>query len=209
MLLEIIGTIVGLLYLWLEYKASIYLWIVGIIMPAIYIFVFFDAGLYADFAINVYYLLAAVYGWVMWKKSKYVQITTDGGKYEEMREREDMQPFKSLFSAYSVYRKLIFKLLITFILLFVAIAWILILFTDSDVPWFNAFNTSLSVIGMWMLAKKYIEQWWIWIVADVACAALYAYKDLHFTAVLYAFYAIIAIFGYRKWKAMLRKADNR
>ena len=65
--LEIIGTIVGLVYLWLEYRASIYLWIASIIMPAIYIFVYYEAGLYADFGINVYYLGAAVYGWLVWK----------------------------------------------------------------------------------------------------------------------------------------------
>ena len=65
--LEIIGTLIGLLYLWLEYRASIYLWIAGIIMPAIYIFVYYRAGLYADFGINIYYLLAAVYGWLVWK----------------------------------------------------------------------------------------------------------------------------------------------
>ena len=62
--LEIIGTLIGLLYLWLEYRASIYLWIAGIIMPAIYVFVYYRAGLYADFGINIYYLLAAVYGWL-------------------------------------------------------------------------------------------------------------------------------------------------
>lgn len=58
--LEIIGTVVGILYLWLEYRASIYLWIAGIIMPAVYIFVYYDAGLYADFGINIYYLGAAI-----------------------------------------------------------------------------------------------------------------------------------------------------
>lgn len=61
--LEMFGTVVGLVYLWLEYRASIYLWIAGIIMPAIYIFVYYKAGLYADFGINIYYLIAAVYGW--------------------------------------------------------------------------------------------------------------------------------------------------
>lgn len=71
--LEIIGTIVGLVYLWLEYRASIYLWIAGIIMPAIYIFVYYDAGLYADFGINIYYLGAAVYGWMMWKYGSFVR----------------------------------------------------------------------------------------------------------------------------------------
>ena len=66
--LEITGALVGLIYLWLEYRASIYLWIAGIIMPAIYIFVYYRAGLYADFGINIYYLLAAVYGWIVWMR---------------------------------------------------------------------------------------------------------------------------------------------
>ena len=65
--LEVLGTIVGLAYLWLEYKASIYLWIASIIMPAIYIFVYYEAGLYADFGINIYYLGATIYGWWVWK----------------------------------------------------------------------------------------------------------------------------------------------
>jgi len=77
MTLELIGTLVGLAYLWLEYKASIYLWIASIIMPAIYIFVYYEAGLYADFGINIYYLGAAVYGWWVWKYGK---------KPEEMKE---------------------------------------------------------------------------------------------------------------------------
>ena len=73
--LEIIGTLVGLLYLWLEYRASIYLWIAGIIMPAVYIFVYYDAGLYADFGINIYYLGAAIYGWMMWKYGAVLRRT--------------------------------------------------------------------------------------------------------------------------------------
>ena len=64
--LEIFGTLVGLVYLWLEYRANIYLWIAGVVMPAIYIFVYYKAGLYADFGINIYYLIAAVYGWFFW-----------------------------------------------------------------------------------------------------------------------------------------------
>ena len=56
---------------------------------------------------------------------------------------------------------------------------------------------------MWMMARKYIEQWWIWIIVDIASAALYVYKDLDFTAALYALYAIIAYFGYKKWKKLM------
>ena len=153
--LEIIGTLVGLLYLWLEYRASIYLWIAGIIMPAIYIFVYYNAGLYADFGINIYYLGAAIYGWTMWKYGAFLRI--------------------------------------------------LINFTDSNVPWLDSFTTALSIVGMWMLARKYVEQWWAWIGVDAVSTGLYIYKGLDFTAALYGLYTIIAIFGYFKWKKMMKQ----
>lgn len=192
-MLEIIGTIVGIIYLWLEYKASIYLWIAGIIMPAIYIFVFFDAGLYADFAINIYYLLAAIYGWTMWKYEHRF------GKNNNNNEADNETQITS------TPHRLILPLAITFTLTFFLIATTLIHLTDSSVPWANAFTTALSVIGMWMLAKKYVEQWLVWIVVNTTCTALYLHMNLHFTAALYLLYAIIAIFGYRKWKTLMTK----
>ena len=143
--LEIFGTIVGLVYLWLEYRASIYLWIAGIVMPAIYIFVYYKAGLYADFGINIYYLIAAIYGWVFWmwggEKSKDLPIIHTPGKC-----------YLPLF--------------LVFVVSFLGIAWILIAYTDSNVPWLDSFTTALSIVGMWMLARKYIEQWWILSAAD-------------------------------------------
>lgn len=185
MTLEVIGTLVGLVYLWLEYKASIYLWAASIIMPAIYIFVYYEAGLYADFGINIYYLGAAVYGWWVWKF---------GNKTDSQQELPiTYMPKQSWLKAALIYLVSQF-----------GIAWILINFTDSNVPWWDAFTTALSVVGMWMLARKYIEQWWVWMVADVVCTGLYIYKDLYFTAVLYAFYAIISFFGYRKWKQLMQ-----
>lgn len=184
MALEVIGTIVGLVYLWLEYKASIYLWIASIIMPAIYIFVYYDAGLYADFRINIYYLGAAVYGWLVWRF---------GNKSKAQKELPiTRMPMKSWLKVSMVY--IVAQLLI---------AWILIEYTDSNVPWWDAFTTALSVVGMWMLARKYLEQWWVWIVVDVVCVGLYIYKELFFTAGLYAFYAIIAIFGWLNWKRLM------
>ena len=69
--------------------------------------------------------------------------------------------------------------------------------------WFDSFTTALSIVGMWMLAHKYLEQWLAWIAVDVVSSGLYVYKELYFTAVLYAVYAIIAIFGYIKWKQLM------
>ena len=94
-------------------------------------------------------------------------------------------------------------LLLVFLAGFFGIAWILIRFTDSNVPWLDSFTTALSIIGMWMLARKYVEQWWAWIVVDVVCCGLYIYKELYFTSALYGLYSIIAIFGYFKWKQMM------
>ena len=193
--LEIIGTIVGLVYLWLEYRASIYLWIAGIIMPAIYIFVYYDAGLYADFGINIYYLGAAVYGWMMWKYGSFVR------RKLHLHIKEGLQelPITRMPIKYCL------PLGIVFVVTFVGIAWILIRFTNSNVPWLDSFTTALSIVGMWMLARKYVEQWWAWIVVDIVSAGLYVYKDLNFTAGLYALYTIIAIFGYFKWKRMMER----
>lgn len=186
MALEIIGTLIGLVYLWLEYRASIYLWIASIIMPAVYLFVYYDAGLYADFGINIYYLLAAVYGWWVWK---YGNKEKQGEELPITR-----MPRGKWKMAAAMF--LVFQLLI---------AWILIRYTDSNVPWCDAFTTALSMVAMWMLARKYLEQWLVWIVVDVVSVALYLYKGLFFTAGLYALYAIIAVYGYWNWKNMMEQ----
>ena len=184
MALEILGTIVGLLYLWLEFRASIYLWLVSIVMPAIYLFVYYDAGLYADCAINIYYFVAALYGWAVW---------TYGVKGDQHAE----------LPITHVPRSKMLSAAVVFVLVFVCIAWVLLRYTDSNVPWCDAFTTSLSIIGMWMLARKYLEQWWVWLVVDVACVGLYLYKELYFTSVLYALYAVVAVFGWMNWKKLM------
>lgn len=192
--LEITGTLVGLLYLWLEYRASIYLWIAGIVMPAIYIFVYYDAGLYADFGINIYYLGAAVYGWMMWKYGSFL-------RRKILRRRTEAQERE--LPVTRMPRRYLLPLAVVFAVALVGIAGILINFTDSNVPWLDSFTTALSIIGMWMLARKYVEQWWAWIGVDVVSCGLYIYKGLDFTAALYGLYTIIAIFGYFKWKRMM------
>ena len=187
-MLEILGVTTGIIYLWLEYRASIYLLIAGMIMPAIYIFIYYDAGLYADFGINIYYLVIAIYGWLAWKT---------GFRISGTKKRDGGMPISR------TPKKVWAKMSVVYIATQISIAWILINYTDSTVAWADSFTTALSIVGMWMLARKYIEQWWVWCVVDVASSALYIYKGLHFTALLYAVYAIIAIFGYYKWKKMI------
>lgn len=210
--LEILGTIVGLVYLWLEYRASIYLWIAGIVMPAIYIFVYYKAGLYADFGINIYYLIAAIYGWFFWmwghRKQKADSMsdtssadTSSAGTSSATPSSGDSKP-KDLPIVHTPW-KCYLPLFAVFVVAFIGIAQILIHYTDSNVPWLDSFTTALSIVGMWMLARKYVEQWFAWILVDVVCFGLYIYKDLYFTSALYGLYSIIAIFGYFKWKKLM------
>lgn len=189
--IEIIGTLVGIIYLWLEYRASIYLWMASIIMPAIYLYVYYNAGLYADFGINIYYLLIALYGWAAWRYGFHLF----GSKKKEEKELAITHTPKRVWG----------KLALTYIAAQCAITYILVNYTDSTVPWWDSFTTALSIVGMWMLARKYIEQWWVWLVVDAVSAWLYIYKGLYFTAVLYAVYAIISIFGYFKWRKLMQK----
>ena len=191
--IEILGTAVGIVYLWQEYHASIHLWITSIIMPAIYLYVYYNAGLYADFGINIYYLVIALYGWMAWRYNF------------SLRDRKSN--CKELTISHIEKRRLP-VLAVLFLLLWAGIALILTNFTDSTVPLSDAFTTSLSIVGMYMLARKYVEQWCVWLVVDIASSALYIYKELYFTAVLYAVYAIIAIFGYSKWKQMINYEND-
>lgn len=182
-ILEMIGAAVGLAYLWLEYRASVWLWLASIIMPAIYIFVYYESGFYADMGINVYYLAASVYGWGVW--------ATKGS-------REKPMPITR------TPKKHILPLSAVAVAAFAVIAWILINFTDSTVPYGDSFTTALSIVALWMLARKYVEQWLVWLAVDVVCAGLYFYKGLYPTAGLYALYSVIAVAGYFKWKKMMQ-----
>ena len=191
-IIEIAGVVIGLVYLYLEYKASIHLWIVSIIMPAIYLYIFFRAGLYADVGINLYYLLIALYGWAAWKYSFRLFGDKDNRASEELRISH-------------ATRKDWLKAGVGYLFAQLLIACALANFTDSDVVWADSFVAALSIVGMWMLARKVIEQWWVWLVVDLASVGLFAYKDLYFTATLYLLYAVIAIFGYKKWEKLMQE----
>ena len=183
LLLDITGTIIGLWYLWLEYRASIRLWLVGIIMPALYLVIYYRAGLYADFGLQVYYLLAALYGWTAWKN------------------KPADQPEKPITS---MPRRHLLHSAGAAVVLWAAIYIVLRVCTDSDVALCDSYVNALSIVALWMLARKYVEQWFMWIVIDAVSAALYVYKGIPFTAGLYALYAVIAVLGYLKWKKMMQ-----
>ena len=100
-------------------------------------------------------------------------------------------------------RRLVLPWLLIIAAIWAVIYWLLVTYTNSNVPLADSFTTALSIVGIWALAHKYLEQWFIWIAVDVVTSALYFYKDIPFKASLYALYVIIAIFGYIKWRKMI------
>lgn len=184
-IVEIIGTLSGLLFLYLEIKQNKWLWPVGLLTSVMYIYVFFVAKLYADMSLQFYYVFISIYGWILWSRGK--------------RQQEKELPVVRLNMSLSL------KLIVASIAIYALIAFILVNFTDGSVPYWDAFTTALSIVATWMLARKILEQWLVWIVVNSVSLGLYIYKDLNFTAVLFFFYTTMAVVGYLQWKKdMLR-----
>lgn len=179
--LEIFTTVLGLVYLYFEYKASIWLWLLGIIMPMIDIYLFATNGMYAYAFISFVFVVVAVYGVLNWKF---------GGKNHTER----------LITRMTL--KKICRYLIATLILFWGSYEVLVTFTDSEVPVMDSFTTAASFVGVFALAYKYVEQWIVWIVVDLISVILFVHQGLPFRAALYAFYVLVAIQGYRKWNKM-------
>ena len=180
--LDITTTVLGLAYIILEYKASLWMWLAGFLMQALGIVLYYQKGLYADCGMEFYYLAMTVYGYWRWIHGS--------------REKQE-QPIRHF------PRKLVLPWLLLIAAVWAVIYWLLVTFTNSNVPLADSFTTALSIVGIWALAHKYLEQWFIWIAVDAVTCVLYYYKDIPFKASLYALYVIIAILGYLKWKTMM------
>ena len=190
--LDIFTTVLGLVYILLEYRASIWLWVVGIIMPALDIWLYWSHGLYGDAGMAVYYTIAAIYGYAVWK----------WGKKHNQKDQEEL-PITSM------RKSLYLPTLLFFVAAWAATYYILVTFTNSTVPLQDSFTNALSFVGLWALARKYIEQWFFWIIVDAVCFYLYIIKGIPFKAGLYGLYVIIAVAGYFKWKKMMTIKKGR
>lgn len=180
--LDLLTTVLGLLYIWLEYRASIALWLVGIVMPALDIVLYWQHGLYGDSAMACYYTAAAVYGYAAWR----------WGTGERRELAISHMPLRLYLPTFGF-----------FLVAWGATYYVLATWTNSTVPVLDAFTNALSFVGLWALARKYIEQWAFWIVVDAVCCALYVQKDIPFKAALYGLYVAIAVAGYFKWRRMM------
>lgn len=225
--LDIVTTILGLIYLVLEYRASIALWVVGIVMPAMDIYLYWSHGLYGDAGMAVYYTLAAIYGYAVWKfgakwkrmlKRKASGVTGSNAASNAAVSDKAVDSDGSCSAVDAVGgsseelpitffpRRLILRTLGFFLLAWAATYYVLVAYTNSTVPLLDAFTNALSFVGLWALARKYVEQWLFWIAVDVVCCYLYVVKGIPFKAGLYGLYVVIAVMGYIKWKGLAKKA---
>ena len=189
--LDITTTLLGLAYILLEYYASVWLWPVGFVMQVLGIVLYYEKGLYADCGMELYYIGMTCYGFYAWTRG---------------HRQDSQQPAQGTDRPITHFdRRLVLPWTLITAVLWASIWYLLAYHTDSRVPVADSFTTALSIVGIWALARKFLEQWLIWIVVDVVTCCLYFYKDIPFKASLYGLYVVIAIAGYMRWRRLMKQ----
>lgn len=182
-LLELIGVITGLLCVYLAAINNIWNWPIAIISVGIYIFIFFDARLYADMGLQVYFMITNIYGWYYWAKKPSV---------------ESKIPV-AVITRREVILSVIAVIVFTFIL------GSILKYTPASYPYIDSFCTACSLVAQVLLARKVLENWLIWIFVDIIYVGVYIFKGLGPTAIMYGIYVPIALLGYIDWRRDYKK----
>ena len=182
--MDVLGTLLGFLYIYFEFKENAWMWVVGSIMPVIYFVVLYRSGVYGDCATEVYAFIAGLYGLYYWLSGK----KRTGREVPITRTPVRMR-----------------YVLVGLTLLLWALITFLLKHTDSTVAYIDGLSTAFYLVALWMLAKKYIEQWWVWLACDAISTGLYIYKGVYGRSLLYGIYTLLAVYGYFVWK---KKIEN-
>lgn len=181
--IEIAAAAFGIASVFLSARQNVWNWPLGIINVALYIIVFYEAKLYADMGLQVVYVVLAAYGWWHW---------LHGGAN------------RGTLPVSRVSTREIILLAIAFVAGTAALSTLLARTTDASLPLADSALTAASLVAQYMMTRKYVECWLVWIVADVAYVALFIYKELLPTAGLYLVFTVLAVTGWRQWRASLR-----
>ena len=176
---EILGVIFSILYLIFSIRQNILLWPLGIASALLYMVVFYQSKFYADMGLNGYYVVISIYGWLLWRKGS----AEGGSKLAVSRLGKRHALILLGFTAAA----------------FAGIGLVLDRYTDSPVPYWDAFTTAVSFTATWLLARKILENWILWIIVDAVSMGLYLYRGLYPTLFLFAIYTTMAVIGYLKW----------
>jgi nicotinamide mononucleotide transporter len=217
--IEIFGAITGIIYVFLEIRQTIWLWPLGIVTSGAYVWIFFAGKLYADMSLQAYYVVISVLGWLWWVRGS--GLRTQGTRQEGLVKnypleepaplrrggKGDVPTGKDESKSLAVTRlkkRTGIILLVTFIVLYFVMWMVLSRLTDSPVPEWDAFLTSLSIVATWMLARKIYEHWYLWIIINIVSVGLYFTRGLYPTVVLYTVYAGMSFIGLKAWKTTIQ-----
>ena len=181
-MLEIFGVVASLLYIYLEIKQRSSMWVVGFVSSLAYVIVFYNSGLYALSTLYVYYTAISVYGMYSWRFSQ----NANNGELPISRLSLHLAAILILISA----------------TLWAAIGYALVNWTEQTdtLPYGEALVAALSIVATWMLARKILEHWLVWIFVNFVSAGLYFVYELYPTAALFVVYGILSVVGWKKWK---------
>ncbi|HJU67334.1 MAG TPA: nicotinamide riboside transporter PnuC [Gemmatimonadaceae bacterium] len=181
--IEVTAAAFGIASVYLSARQNVWNWPLGIINVALYIYVFYNAKLYADMGLQAVYVVLAAYGWWHWLHGGANRGTL---RVSRMPTRE------------------IILLGVAFVVGTATLTTFLARATDASLPFADSALTAASLVAQYMMTRKYVECWLVWIVADVAYVAMFIYKSLWPTAGLYLVFAVLAVVGWRQWRASLR-----
>lgn len=187
--LELTAALLGVVAIFLQIRINSFYWVVSILNVALYIWVYVSQKLYALMILMIYYVGMSIYGWIVWRF---------GDKHGESKHR--------LRITHTRLRTWIILVIITGIS-FLVISWVLYSFTDSATPILDGLVTALSFVATWMLARKKIENWLVWLVVDIISCHLYLNQKMYPTLVLYIILCVMAVIGYMAWKNKMKNAE--
>jgi nicotinamide mononucleotide transporter len=198
-IIEVFGAVTGILYVILEIKRNILLWPLGIVTSAVYIYVFGHSGFYANMGLQGYYLIISIYGWYKWHNTYKADVAPAIPDYDSTGSSSGVNAAGTETDVKRIDRVTavlcaVAAMTITGVLWFVLDRW-----TDSPVPVWDGLIASLSVVATWMLTRKYIEQWYVWILANAIAVIVYLLSGMIPTAILFFVYFVMAIIGVVSW----------
>lgn len=188
---EVIGAVTGIVSIYLNTRENPLGWPIGLVSVLCYLFVFWEVFLFGDVILHIVYLIMGVYGWYQWM---YGTRNTAGEKVTLQIKQTSSRRLAGLFGV---------GLLTTGIM-----GFFLKEYTPNTLPYADAFTTAFSLVGTYMLARKYIENWLLWMVVNIACIIIYYIKGLDITSGLYVIYLILAFVGYFNWRKSLIATSN-
>lgn len=186
--LEVVGSMLGIVSVWLTVRQNVWCWPIGILMVTLYILIFARAQLYADAGLQFVYVVVQFYGWYEWLHG--------GDQRQQLAVSVAPTPLLVQLGALGVVGT-------------AALGYALNRWTDQALPYFDSAVAVYSLIAQWMLARKLLQNWLVWIGVDVLASGVYAAKELYATTGLYIVFLGLAAAGFREWKRSLRKTDEQ